>query len=194
MVVSGWGKAGKVEMSYNEFDGVTPSSASCNGQHYWTFLFIGEEDYYTFVGSYLHDVSGRAPHVGTDYTNELLFFHGISNYFENVGGHAFEIGINANVLLEGNYFQSVTTPMASGTLTAGGHVYDTITVDEPSVCASYIGYYCEWNKAYSSGTLYDLADTSVLSRAASYSRCLSGHVAVANVFTNGTAHAGVGKI
>lgn len=194
MIVSGWGKAGKVEISYNEFDGVTPYSAGCNGKHYWTLLLIGEEDYYTFVGNYLHDLSGRAPHMGTDYTASLNFFHGINNYFVDIGGHAFDIGPNTYALLEGNYFQDVTTPMTSGSLTAGGHVYDTITVAESSACASYLGYYCEWNKAYDSGTLYDLADTSVLTRAASYSRYLIGHGAVADVPANVTANAGVGKI
>ena len=62
MIVSGWGAAGRVTISNNEFDGKTSWSASCNGKHYWMMLFIGLKDYYTFSGNYVHDAAGRAPH------------------------------------------------------------------------------------------------------------------------------------
>lgn len=36
-IVSGWGVAGKVTISDNEFDGRTSWSSACNGKHYWGF-------------------------------------------------------------------------------------------------------------------------------------------------------------
>ncbi|KAL7941075.1 pectin lyase fold/virulence factor [Trichoderma barbatum] len=85
MIVSGWSKAGHVTISNNEID-----------------------DSYTFVGNWVHDVSGRAPHVGTNYNTSKIFFHGVNNYFQNIGGHGFDVDVNIWVLLEGNYFDSVT--------------------------------------------------------------------------------------
>lgn len=195
MIVSGWGKAGKVTISNNEFDGVTSWSSGCNGKHYWTLLLIGEEDYYTFVNNYVHDVSGRAPHFGTDYTNSLIFFHAVNNYFENIGGHAFDADASGTyALIEGNYFQTVTTPMTSGSLTSGANLYTTVTVAEAGACPNYTGYICEWNKAYSSGSWPDVASSSVLSRANQYKSYLIDNIAVADVPAYVKANAGIGKI
>lgn len=86
---------------------------------YWTLLLLGEQDYYTFEGNWLHDVSGRAPHMGTDHTSSQIFSHGVDNYFQDLGGHAFDIDTNTWVLLEGNYFANVNTPLTEASLTAG---------------------------------------------------------------------------
>jgi len=86
---------------------------------YWTLLLLGEQDYYTFEGNWLHDVSGRAPHMGTDHTSSQIFFHGMNNYFQDLSGHAFDIDTNTWVLLEGNYFANVNTPLTEASLTAG---------------------------------------------------------------------------
>lgn len=194
MIVSGWNAAGKVTITNNEFDGVTSWSSSCNGQHYWTLLLLGLTDYYTFAGNYLHDVSGRAPHMGTDYDSSEIFFHGVNNYFADMGGHAFDIDVNTWVLLEGNYFDNVNQPMTSASTTNGGHIYTTITIDEAGACDSELGYICEWEKTAGSGALYDIASSSVLSKAAGYKNYLVGHVSVNNVASNVTSNAGVGKI
>ena len=82
MIVSGWGPAGAVTISDNEFDGVTEWSAGCNGKHYWTMLLIGESDTYTLAGNWFHDVSGRAPHLGTDMTESTVLVHAVNNYFQ----------------------------------------------------------------------------------------------------------------
>lgn len=196
MIVTGWNQAGKVSITYNEFDGVTSWSSSCNGQHYWTLLLLGLTDYYTFAGNYIHDCSGRAPHFGTDYDASEIFFHGVNNYFENMGGHAFDIDVNTWALLEGNYFYNVDTPMTPGSTTSGANIYTTITVDEAGACADYLDYICEWEKTSDSGTLYDIADTSVLTKASLYAELgyLVGHVSVSEVASNVTANAGIGKV
>jgi pectin lyase len=132
--------------------------------------------------------------MGTTLTASTIFFHAVNNYFQNIGGHAFDIDKNTYVLMEGNYFDTVTTPMTPGTTTAGGAIYDVITVAEAGACTSYTGYLCEWNKAYSSGTLYDIANVAVLSKASQYKSYLVGHTAVADVPANVKANAGIGKI
>lgn len=82
MIVSGWGAAGHVTISDNEFDGKSTWSAGCNGKHYWTMLLLGEKDFYTIAGNWFHDVSGRTPHIGTDYTSSKIVVHAVNNYFQ----------------------------------------------------------------------------------------------------------------
>lgn len=191
-IVSGWGAAGHVTISNNEFDGVTDWSSGCNGKHYWTLLLIGAEDWYTFQGNWLHDVSGRAPHLGT--SDSTIFFHGVNNYFQDVGGHAFDIETNTWTLLEGNYFETVTTPMTQTSLESGALVYDVPTVDSASGCTDPLGYICEWNRLAGSGDWPSLTDQEVLSEFAQYTDSLVDAYGVADVPSNVPANAGVGKI
>ncbi|KAK7756919.1 putative pectin lyase F-1 [Diatrype stigma] len=194
MIVSGWNQAGYVTISNNEFDGVTEWSAGCNGKHYWTLLLIGANDHYTFVGNWLHDVSGRAPHVGTDDHESQIFFHAVNNYFQDVGGHAFDVDANIWVLLEGNYFENVDTPITPASEENGGAIYSIATVDEASACRDPLGYICEWNRVAGSGAYTDLASQDVLTQGATLKEYLVGHSPVADVPANVLANAGVGKI
>ncbi|KAI9042801.1 polysaccharide lyase family 1 protein [Aspergillus affinis] len=193
-IVSGWGQAGRVTISNNEFDGRTEWSAGCNGKHYWTMLLIGENDQYTFSGNWVHDVSGRAPHMGTDNTDSKIFFHGVNNYFQNIGGHSFDIDTNTHVLLEGNYFDNVDTPLTDTSLKSGALIYNVPTVDSASACTPDLGYICEWNRLSNSGKWTSKTDKAVLTKAAEYKNSLIGHIGVADVPAKVKANAGVGKI
>lgn len=194
MLVSGWGAAGHVTISNNEFDGVTDWSAGCNGKHYWTMLFIGEDDYYTFVGNWVHDVSGRAPHMGTDYTDSTIYFHAVNNYFQDIGGHAFDVDTNTWVLIEGNKFDNVDTPLTSGSQTSGAEIYEVVTVSDASGCTSKLGYICEWNKLTGSGSFPSLTSSAALTKLATYKSSLVSHMSVNDVATSVTANAGIGKL
>lgn len=81
MIVTGFESAGRVTISNSEFDGTTSWSASCNGEHYWTFLFVGEGDQITFANNWIHDTSGRCPKVGDQAT-----LHTVNNYFQTNKG------------------------------------------------------------------------------------------------------------
>ncbi|KAL3446180.1 pectin lyase fold/virulence factor [Aspergillus insuetus] len=193
-IVSGWGAAGHVTISNNEFDGVTDWSAGCNGKHYWTLLLIGEEDWYTFEGNWVHDVSGSAPHLGTDYTDSKILFHGVNNYFQDIGGHVFDVDTNTHVLLEGNYFDGVDTPITDTSLSSGALIYDTPTVDAASACTASLGYICEWYRLSASGSFPELVERVVLNEFALVKDSLVGHYGVADVPATVVANAGVGKI
>lgn len=39
----------------NELDDVTDWSASCNGDHYWALLLVGEGDQITLANNWIHD-------------------------------------------------------------------------------------------------------------------------------------------
>lgn len=63
-LVTGFGAASNVTLSWVEFDGRTSFSATCNGSHYWLMLTTGANDTITVVNSWIHNTSGRGPHAG----------------------------------------------------------------------------------------------------------------------------------
>jgi len=54
MLVTGFGKASHVTVSWNELDGRTPYAASCDGAHYWAMLNLGSADTITMQGNWIH--------------------------------------------------------------------------------------------------------------------------------------------
>ncbi|KIY63805.1 polysaccharide lyase family 1 protein [Cylindrobasidium torrendii FP15055 ss-10] len=146
MVVTGYGAVTKTTFSNNVFNGEGTYSATCNGRHYWVGLFLGGGDQITFALNYLYKTSGRGPHVGgTDgYYQDV---HIYNNYFVDIEGHAIDAGVGAKVLAEGNYFNTVTTPL----LEDDGEAY-VPSSDEVSACSATIGRTCVANTFTSSGT------------------------------------------
>lgn len=74
-------EGGRATITNNEFDGQTSWSASCNDQHYWTMMIIGEGDHVTLANNWLHNTSGRSPKVGKGTT-----LHAVNNLFESNDG------------------------------------------------------------------------------------------------------------
>ncbi|KAI9172580.1 putative pectin lyase E [Paramyrothecium foliicola] len=145
MLVAGWGAAGHVTISDNEFDGRTTWSTHCNGKHYWGLLLIGKNDLYTITGNWFHDLSGRAPHLGTGDDSRNVV-HVVNNYFQNIDGHALDITANAWALIEGNFFENVKEPISAGSYTSGSRVYHIQTVAEANYAQGALGYIPEWNR------------------------------------------------
>ncbi|KAK1143440.1 hypothetical protein N8T08_006768 [Aspergillus melleus] len=195
MIVSGWEAAGHVTISNCEFDGQTQWSATCNNEHYWTLLFVGARDYYTFSGNYLHHLSGRAPHYGTSNNDATNVFHAVNNYFEDMAGHAFDIEANTWSLIEGNVFSNVTTPMTGPSTTKSNAIFNVPSGAE-SACTSFIGRPCVANSVVDgSGTLTSAKDTAALTQlvAAGDSRILTAK-AVSDVAASVKANAGIAKL
>ncbi|KAF4314477.1 putative pectin lyase a precursor protein [Botryosphaeria dothidea] len=143
MLVLGNGASNRVTVSYSEFDGSTDWSATCDGHHYWALYMTGSSDLVTFKGNYVHHTSGRSPKVGG---NTLL--HAVNNYWYANSGHAFDVGSsNSNVLIEGNIFQNVVTPL----LENKGQVFAPSSVS--TSCSSGLGRSCQANAFGTSGTL-----------------------------------------
>lgn len=132
--------------------------------------------------------------MGTSNTDSKIFFHGVNNYFGNVGGHAFDIDTNTWVLLEGNYFDNVTTPMTETSLNSGAVTYDVPTVDAASACNDPLGYICEWNKPADSADWMARTDEEVLTQAKGYTESLVDHESVDDVSGDVVANAGAGKL
>lgn len=155
----------RVTVSNTEFDGTTTTSATCNANHYWTMMFYGDGDQVTLDRNYIHDCSGRAPKLSDDDTT--CYVQAVNNYFSNMDGHAFEAYGSATALIEGNAFDSVTSPFD-----ASAQVDTCYTVSDASAasaCSSALGRACEVNSFASSGDWPALGDSSVLSTMATYS-------------------------
>ncbi|KAL6922660.1 hypothetical protein ACHAPO_008558 [Fusarium lateritium] len=195
-IVSGWGAAGKVTISDNEFDGRTTWSSGCNGKHYWSLLLIGASDFYTIAGNWFHDLSGRAPHIGTAQGSSQIVAHAVNNYFQNIGGHAFDVDTNTWLLIEGNYFDSVTTPVTPASFTNGGKIFHIQTVADASGAQSALGYIPEWNRSGgNTGAVSALVNKDAVNKLGQYKSNIQwSHWAVGDVPANVRSIAGVGKI
>lgn len=144
-------------LSNNEFDGVTTTSASCNDNHYWTIMMIGDSEKFTMDKNYFHNVSGRAPKLGQD--GVTSYFHAINNYFENMAGHAFDAYAGTNSLIEGNAFVAVDQPTTEHAATI-----DTFISNASDECSSVFGRACLENSVDStSGELASGSSSSFIS-------------------------------
>ncbi|KAG8925087.1 hypothetical protein FRC00_004355 [Tulasnella sp. 408] len=155
------------------------------GQHYWFLLIAGEADTITVMNNHIYHTSG-----GISGYNQQI--HIVNNYYDTVGGHAIDAAVSSHILVEGNYFKSVTTP-DTGTA-SGGAEYFVQTVADATTCATYLGRYCEWNRFESSGTVASRLDTGVLSALAQSAVNNLTPMGVADVPTYVVANAGVGKV
>ncbi|EEY69126.1 polysaccharide lyase, putative [Phytophthora infestans T30-4] len=74
-------KAGVATMtvSNSDFDGNTDYSSTCDGHHYWTFLFYGRNTGVSMFNNYVHGTSGRSPKLGGN-KNEHIVAHIANNY------------------------------------------------------------------------------------------------------------------
>ncbi|KAG2774906.1 hypothetical protein PC116_g32031, partial [Phytophthora cactorum] len=118
-------------ISNSDFDGNTDYSATCDGHHYWSFIFYGVTKF-SMLNNYIHGTSGRSPKIGGDSAAKVVA-HVANNFWGNNTGHSFEIGANAWVLAEGNYFSNTKMPLYTGN---DGALYAATNSDE---CSSYLG-------------------------------------------------------
>ena len=158
-IVSHDGANTGITLSYNDFDGRTPYSATCNGSHYYILLILGSGDKITAQGNWIHDSSGRAPHAG-GVTGAAVNMQWANDYFMTVPGHAADSSTGANLLFEGTYFQDVTTPF----LTDPGYSYAPVAsnvASTASACSSAIGRSCVANATNSTPATFPLDQAAI---------------------------------
>jgi pectin lyase len=148
--VSGYGPSANVTLSWNEFDGRTSWSATCNGAHYWTFLVLGSNDTITMSNNWIHHTSGRGPHAGgpAGATQVMQF---ANDLYEIVPGHAANPATGSSLLYEGTVFLQVTRPIQLEAADAGaGAIYAPLATTVGSTntaCMASLGRVCVANIA-----------------------------------------------
>ncbi|RLN55442.1 hypothetical protein BBJ28_00017727 [Nothophytophthora sp. Chile5] len=143
MLVTGFAGVNSLTVSNCEFDGVTEYSASCDGRHYWTMILSGDDTQVSLLNNYIHHVSGRAPKIDSSVV------HAANNYWWNCSGHAFDIGDDAYVLIEGNYFDTEPTPNVEDST---GSLF-VPTDSNQDQCQADLARDCPLNVLVNSGTL-----------------------------------------
>lgn len=199
MIATGSGEVSGVTISNNEFDGRTSYSSSCDGHHYWLWLFLGSQDTVTVARNYVHDTSGRGPHAG-GLNNATVRTHIVNNYFKDVTGEgaAMPLTKTASLLLEGNYFEHVSLPVYRYPNNPGpGYAFAPfVGMADPgdALCSKYLGRHCVGNAQNGSGTDYQPLDEAAV---ASFSQLRSALITAqpaATVPSTVPAKAGVGVI
>ncbi|KAG7378115.1 hypothetical protein PHYBOEH_000485 [Phytophthora boehmeriae] len=156
MIATNTASVKSLTISNTEFDGVTQYSATCDGNHYWTFLFLGTQTQVSLLNNFVHNTSGRSPKVGG---NSVV--HAANNYWYSNTGFSYDVVENGNVLLEGNYFESTTTPNLHDSETVGAILVPSSSTQ--SACQSTLGRSCVENKLVKSGTLTGNRESAALS-------------------------------
>ncbi|PWW74910.1 Polysaccharide Lyase Family 1 protein [Tuber magnatum] len=199
MIATGYAKAGRVTISNNEFDGNTSWSAACNGDHYWTMLFLGSSDLITLAGNYIHDCSGRAPKIGGASTSNVIV-HAVNNYFSSIGthppssssGHSFDLETGGMALIEGNVFDSVTTTITATSVSAGGRIFNAYSSSDSNTCTAPLGRACAQNSISGSGSWKAYTTSSFLTKFSG--KDVYAAVAVDGVKASVKSNAGIGHI
>ena len=168
---------------------MTEFSHSCNGDHYWTIIIGGNGDLITLDRNYLHDVSGRAPKIGSSEGNQVV--QAVNNLFSGNEGHNFDISSSGLVLIEGNAFSDAKEPLTSAS--EEGVIF-TVPSGSEGTCEEYLGRACEANSLSNSGDFADREDTEPLSELSGYGANLVVPIAASEVAATVEGSAGIGKI
>lgn len=159
MIVTHFGPCQNIMISNNEFNGSTPHSATCNGRHYWMFLFLGKNDTIFMWGNSIYHASGRLPHI-TGLRGSAVLLHMLENSFYDISysGGIEALNISARILLEGNTFTNVPRIVRKNK----GLLYFTLTQAQCDACVPYIDRPCEANVLINSSIKTVDADLRVL--------------------------------
>ncbi|KAF8159851.1 pectin lyase fold/virulence factor [Crassisporium funariophilum] len=131
-------------------------------------------------------VFARPPFLSDKETKSLLL------ETMSVGGHAIDPQVGSKVLLEGNYFNTVTTPIQSG---GSGQAFAPVTSSQAAQCSSLLGRNCVVNIALSSGALPGVGtDAGTLNGFTDSVSKSASIMAASEVAAHVQANAGVGKV
>ncbi len=197
MIVTGFGAASHVTISDNEFDGRTPWSSTCDGHHYWVWLFLGSHDTLTLARNYVHDTSGRAPHAGGMH-DAAVIAQLVNNVFARMTyqGAIMSRTPSSQLLVEANGFESVTHPMFNDTQQPGTGFALFSTAAAASVndeCQRTLGRACAANLQQLSGDDYRPQDDAVLEAFAPYRQYLVTPLSAEKALAQVPLHAGAGR-
>nr|ACR19255.1 pectate lyase [Phytophthora capsici] len=155
MIATNTASVKSMTISNCEFDGQTQYSATCDGNHYWTFLFLGTQTQVSLINNFVHNTSGRSPKVGG---NSVI--HAANNYWYSNTGFSYDVVENGNVLLEGNYFESTADPNKHDAETVGAIIVPSSK--SQSSCKSTLGRNCVENTVAKCGSLTGNRESAAL--------------------------------
>jgi pectin lyase len=132
MITTNAASVKSLTISNSEFDGQTTWSATCDGRHYWGFIFYGNTKV-SLINNYVHHTSGRSPKFSGTSGKYNVYAHIANNYWYDNSGHSFEVADTAYVLSEGNYFEKTVLP---NLVQDSGYVMSTTAANKATCSAS----------------------------------------------------------
>lgn len=173
MLVTHFGNATNITVSWNIFDGHDIYSANCNNEHYFNVLLGVDSKKITLSNNWFMNVAGRAPHVG----NAAATIHLVNNYFFNdqptpeARAHALDATTvpepnkppppGVHVLVEGNYFHNFGRPITG----SSGKIFGALggpTTAMQTQCKSILERNCYGNIAGELDENHFVQDFSVM--------------------------------
>ena len=140
------GKTTHITISNNDFDGTSDTGQNCDGDHYYGLLLDGANESITMIGNWFHNFRGRTPKIFPPKADGALpIVHLVNNYFQSGSWHALDAHQPARVLVEGNYFDNVDTPIIKRAKASDtGYLFaPLVTVKEQ--CQGLLGRVCTAN-------------------------------------------------
>lgn len=186
MLVTHYGGADSLTLSNMEIDGQTKWSASCDGRHYWTFLFYGDDTKVSMINNYVHHTSGRSPKVGG---SGNVLAHAVNNFWSNNSGHSFDVRTGGYALVEGTHFAASTQP----SMPSSGAILGADS-SNAALCQSNLGRACAANTFSSSVSIASKDASSVAKKLGALEAVKSYSPAKAATLSTSTANYGVGKL
>ncbi|TMW58785.1 hypothetical protein Poli38472_006930 [Pythium oligandrum] len=150
MLVTGFAGVKSLTVSNSDFDGRTTYSASCDGRHYWTFIYDGKDTRVSMINNYVHSTSGRSPKVTSGEGSSIV--HIANNFWDdNSGDTSFDVYGFGYVLAEGNYFKDTKNPCVLKD-SSDAKIFVTSS-SNTATCKSVLGRDCVANTEENSGKL-----------------------------------------
>ncbi|EQC27164.1 hypothetical protein SDRG_15066 [Saprolegnia diclina VS20] len=144
-----------ITVSNCDFDGQTSWSASCDGRHHWTNIFVSNLKM-SFLNNVFHHTSARAPKFSSSNGKYKLQVHMANNYWYNNTGRSFEVD-DAYVLSEGNFWVSTKQPNLPQ---KKGSVMSTNNANKGS-CKAALGRDCVVDAFVNSGAFVGHSESAV---------------------------------
>ncbi|KDO30161.1 hypothetical protein SPRG_05353 [Saprolegnia parasitica CBS 223.65] len=147
--------ANSITVSNCDFDGEAEWSATCDGRHYWTNIFISNLKM-SYLNNVIRKTSGRAPKINSANGKYSVQVHTANNYWHDNSGHSFEVD-EAYVLSEGNFFAATASPNLAE---PNGWIMSTTNANKGS-CKAALGRDCVPDAFVNSGDFVDHGASAV---------------------------------
>ncbi len=148
-ITVGWGKSTNITISNNDFDGTSKQGQYCDGTHYYGLIISARNQSVTLLGNWFHHFRGRSPDIAPpDDSGQVPVVHMVNNYFQHGTWHGLAASKPARVLVEGNYYENVDTPIirrgSGDAAKKAGYVFAPLATVKAQ-CLGQIGRVCTAN-------------------------------------------------
>lgn len=150
MITTNTASVKSLTTSNSEIGGQMTHSSTCDGRHYWAFIFHGTQTRLNMSNNYVHHTSGRLPKFGgSSKPATKVLAHTVNNDWCDNSDFSFGVADKGWVLVEDDYFEKTTNPNLQDTITTGAIMVPTAS--NQNLCQSALGSTCVMSIVVTSG-------------------------------------------